>query len=146
MTHATPRPRDRILVVDDDAPTRKALGLLLSDDYEVVVTAGPREALLQLERKEFCILITDEQMPDGSGLELLAEVDRRFPLVIGILMTGRGDLPGVRAAMRNVRGATVLLKPCDGDLLLQKVQNAATMARMRRATHRLSSSRSLRPR
>lgn len=135
------RSRDRILIVDDEPLSRTALDRILSSDFEVTLVAGPREAVAQLERCDFLIVITDEEMPGGSGLKLLEEMGRRYPLVLGILVTGHIDYPSVQDAMRNIHGATVILKPFEPEALLRQVQSAATLARVRRSTQRLGTTK-----
>jgi CheY-like chemotaxis protein len=62
--------RKTVLIVEDDGETRNLLRRHLKDDYDVVETGDPTEALrLVLERKPNCILL-DLNMPRLSGIEL----------------------------------------------------------------------------
>jgi len=146
MSIAASPMRDWVLVVDDDAGARMTMEAILADDFGVALASGPPDALVQLAHKEFIVVVTDEEMPDGSGLALLADMQRRFPLVVGLLVTGHSEYTTVQAAMRNLHGANVVIKPYDPDMLLRQVRNAATMARMRRATSRLAAKTGARPR
>ena len=82
-----------VLAVDDDAFVRKALHRwLLSRGYTVFVAASGAEALELLEQHPAIqLLISDNDMPGMTGLELLKEVRRRFPKVFRIMLTGAGD-------------------------------------------------------
>ncbi|MEJ2083499.1 MAG: response regulator, partial [Acidobacteriota bacterium] len=75
----------RILVVDDEAHMRKILATILSQlSHEVVEAEGVKSARLKLETSRFDLLITDQRMPDGEGLDLLAftrELDPTLPIV-----------------------------------------------------------------
>jgi DNA-binding response OmpR family regulator len=69
----------KVLVVDDDKESRELLSeVLTTNGYAVglVESAGAAQALLD-EDDEYCIVIADLRMPDGSGLELLRELRRR---------------------------------------------------------------------
>lgn len=95
-----------VLLVEDDAPTRWRLQDALGTSGEFVVTAAATlaEARLSLGRDRPQVLLTDLQLPDGHGLELIRETRQRYPdteiMVISIL----GDEDSVIAAIR--QGAT----------------------------------------
>ncbi|MGA7615990.1 MAG: sigma-54 dependent transcriptional regulator [Thermoanaerobaculia bacterium] len=74
-----------ILVVDDEANLRKILrSLLRSDGHEVAEATGLRDARAALSGNIFDLVLTDQKMQDGEGLELLAfcrDVDPTLPVV-----------------------------------------------------------------
>ncbi len=84
------RRRKTVLIVEDDEETRNLLRRHLKDDYDIVETGDPTEALrLVLERKPNCILL-DLNMPRFSGIELgkvLSEMSATQLIPI-IVMTG----------------------------------------------------------
>lgn len=79
----------RILVVDDD-PELCAVGkmLLESRGYEVITAGDGFEALLALKQSLPDIIISDLNMPNMSGFELLSVVRRRFPTIPVIVISG----------------------------------------------------------
>jgi CheY-like chemotaxis protein len=78
-----------ILIVDDDAAVRNSLGFLLkASGYEVTMAANGFEALLCLKNRLPAILLSDLNMPEMSGFELLSVVRRRFPQVAVVAMSG----------------------------------------------------------
>jgi CheY-like chemotaxis protein len=78
-----------ILVVDDDAAIRDSLALVLkSGGYDATTAVNGFDALLQLKRRVPCIVLSDLNMPEMSGFELLSIVRRRFPQVSVIAMSG----------------------------------------------------------
>ncbi len=95
-----------VLLVEDDAPTRWRLQDALGAGQEFVVTAAATlaEARASLVESAPRVLLTDLQLPDGHGLELIRETRQRHPdteiMVISIL----GDEESVIAAIR--QGAT----------------------------------------
>jgi CheY-like chemotaxis protein len=81
--------KHHILVVDDDAAVRDSLGLVLqSSGYDVSIAMNGFDALLQLKRSLPTILVSDLNMPQMSGFELLSVVRRRFPEISVIAMSG----------------------------------------------------------
>ena len=62
--------RGDILVVDDERSMREFLGIFLKRaGYSVEVAANATEARKAIAAKEFDLVLTDLQMPDGTGLE-----------------------------------------------------------------------------
>ena len=92
-----------ILVVDDDYAVRTSLEMLLTaSGYSVRTAEHGLDALFQLRRKQAAIIISDLNMPQMSGFELLSVVRRRFPQISVIAMSGAyesaDDLPSGVAA------------------------------------------------
>ncbi len=78
-----------ILLVDDDKAVRDSLVMLLqSSGFDVSSAVHGFDALLQIKRKVPAILISDLNMPQMSGFELLSVVRRRFPQISVIAMSG----------------------------------------------------------
>jgi len=67
-----------ILVVDDEKPAVEMIRESLQEKYEVITAQNGKDALKILKTEEIHLILTDEQMPGMSGLELLAEVKRLF--------------------------------------------------------------------
>jgi CheY-like chemotaxis protein len=79
----------QILLVDDDAPVRNVLAILLRRaGFQVCTAVHGFDALLQLKTKIPGILISDLEMPQMSGFELLSVVRRRFPQIAVVAMSG----------------------------------------------------------
>jgi CheY-like chemotaxis protein len=115
-----PSGKTAILVVEDDAPYREALGRFLTrEGYEVSLTADFRDALEILESdRPIDLLLADIVMPDrvnGIALSRMARLRRRDIKVI--YMTGY-DIPGIdREAL-----GPILRKPVDDSQLLEEIK------------------------
>ncbi len=85
---ATPSKR-QILVVEDEPSVRETLVmLLLSAGYDVAAADDGFGALLQLRKMLHDVIVTDLNMPQMSGYELLSVVRRRFPQIMSVAMSG----------------------------------------------------------
>ncbi len=113
-----------ILIVDDERGQRDILKLILNrEGYEIVDVPGVREALEQLERREFDLILTDLKMQGQSGLDLLDKVLADDPQQCVILMTAHGSVDSAVEAMR--KGAfDYLEKPLERDNLVLTLQRA----------------------
>ena len=107
-----------VLVVDDDTDLLQLLTLRLQRAGFAVQTAtGGAEALKRLADRQPQAVITDLRMDGINGLELLTEIESRYPVLPVVLMTAHGTIPDAVKATR--RGAYAFLtKPIDdGDRL-----------------------------
>ena len=96
--------RGRILIVDDERSMQEFLEIFLRSERYETVTAGDLEsARAHLENDDFDLVITDIQMPGGSGLDLLREVQSRSSgetETIVIVMTAFASTETAIAAMK----------------------------------------------
>lgn len=114
----------RILVVDDDAPVRRALGRLFkSAGYEVQVFASAEEYLAHAPTERPACLVLDMRMPGMGGLTLqraIAGTARGLPIVF---VTGHAD-EDARTQALAAGAIAVLQKPLDEEVLLAAVNTA----------------------
>src|SRR5262245_29566653 len=101
-----------VLVVDDSAVDRTLAGKLLekrpglteverATGLSAVFAANGREALAQMERATPDLVLTDLQMPEMDGLQLVEAIKARFPHVPVILMTAHGNEDTAVHALRH---------------------------------------------
>ncbi len=113
-----------ILIVDDEKGQRDILNLILKKEgYLVMDVPGVREALAQLEKNEFDLIMTDLKMQGQSGLDLLEKVLADDPQQCIIMMTAHGSVDSAVEAMR--KGAfDYLEKPLERDNLVLTLRRA----------------------
>jgi two-component system response regulator HydG len=91
----------RILLVDDDAYTRTLFeGLFRGKGVELHHAASLEAARRRFREADYNLILMDQRLPDGSGLDLLREMRRERPRQVAILITGFAD---IRDAVRAVR-------------------------------------------
>src|SRR5256886_3710402 len=103
--------KEQILVVDDEEDLRKAIvDVLTLDGYEVDQAGSAEEAAEKLSQTAYDVLITDHNLPQKTGVELLEESLVRYPEIIGIVITGYGTVETAVTAIK--KGAyNYLTKP-----------------------------------
>ncbi len=133
--------RARILVVDEQRIVLASLRELLTDaGHEVAVAASAGEALFELERATFDLLVTDVAVRDASGVELLRVVRDRWPDLPVVAMSGYGTIESAVEAMK-VGAFEFLAKPVRGDEIRQAARRALEqqgVVRAQRALRRAS--------
>lgn len=119
-----------VMVVDDESSIRSAVEQWLSlSGFEVQLFSRADECLAQLPAHFPGVILSDVRMPGMTGLELLAEVQRRDADLPVILLTGHGDVPMAVEAMRD--GAYDFLeKPFSPETLLGSLRRALEKRRL----------------
>lgn len=120
----------KVLLVDDEIPFVETMTKRLTKrDLDVSSAHSGMEALKTLQANPgFDIVILDVKMPQMDGIETLQEIKKRFPLLEVIMLTGHATVETAIEGMR-LGAYDYLMKPCDMDLLMGKVQDAMAKKR-----------------
>ena len=116
--------KENILIVDDDIDILELLQRhLQSMDYHTFKAVSVKEALFILKDTYIDLLITDIQMPEVDGLQLLKFTNEHYPQIPKLVITG---YPSVDGALETIKsGATdYLSKPFTKDELKQGIEKA----------------------
>ena len=113
---------EKILVVDDEDIIRESLSYILKkENYEVLEAANGKIASEMLRESSYDLVITDLEMPEMKGIELLDEIRKMNMQTNTIVITAYGSMETAIAALRS--GASdYILKPVEFDELLIKVK------------------------
>jgi len=120
----------KIMLADDEKPFVDTLMKRLKKrDVEIVAAYNGQEALDRLSEDDSIeVVILDIKMPVMDGMTALKEIKTRHPLVEVIMLTGHATVETGIDGMKE--GAfDYLMKPCDMDQLILKVQEAAARKR-----------------
>lgn len=121
---------ERILVVDDDPAIRFVLLEILGEHgYTAFGAPGAREAHRLLDAEEFALVLSDVNMPDGSGMELVRHAIEHHPGVAAVMVTGVDD-PAIAQAALELGAYGYLLKPFGGLEVAIQVSNALRRRRL----------------
>jgi HD-like signal output (HDOD) protein/CheY-like chemotaxis protein len=119
----------RILFVDDELKVLEGLERMLRtqrNKWEMVFASSGAQALQLLEGSSFDVIVTDMRMPEMDGARLLQEVQKRFPGVVRLVLSGYFEM---EMAMRAVPVAhQFLAKPCDATKLRLAIEHACEFA------------------
>ena len=113
----------RVLIVDDEALVREMFALWLGEAYECHTAASADEALAYLSTQPCALVISDMMMPGRNGVELLREINARYPETAVIMVSGVDRPQRVRDALR-LGAFDYLIKPCELDGLTISVERA----------------------
>lgn len=113
-----------LLVVDDEPDVCDSIHDLLRRDYNVLKANSAEEGSRLLLENEVHIVLTDQRMPQISGVELLTKVRAKHPRAIRMLFTGYADVEAVIAAINQGHVFQFLRKPWQPEDLLAAVKEA----------------------
>ena len=116
--------KPRILVVDDEESIREFLDIMLrKEGYDVTCVEDGQKAIDILAKKSFDMVISDLQMPNVTGMELLAHVKQNYPDLMFMMITAFGTTETAVEAMK--QGAyDYVTKPFKLDEVRINISNA----------------------
>ncbi len=112
---------DRILVVDDEEIIRESLSFILKKEgYDVTEASNGQEAYEKILADPFDIVVSDIEMPEMKGIELLENITHVSPETLVVIITAHASIETAIEALR--KGASdYILKPIEFDELLVKI-------------------------
>ncbi len=129
-----------VLIVDDDQIVGKALGHLIKQvgAQSVYVSSG-RRALEKITTADtpFSLIISDQQMPEMKGSELLEKAKEITPDTIRFLITGYADVDAVTEALNKGAIHRYISKPWNTEALIEAVRNGLEQYAVIVENHRL---------
>jgi signal transduction histidine kinase len=129
-----------VLLVDDEFEVLTVLEALLEDDWEVMTAPGGAEALEILNaRGDIDLVITDQRMPEMTGVELLSIISEQLPDVYRIVLTAYSDVEPIVAAINEGSVDQFVLKPWDPLSLRAQVEEGLAVCTRRQTMRAVAS-------
>ncbi|MBW2591327.1 MAG: response regulator [Deltaproteobacteria bacterium] len=119
-----------VLLVDDEVPFVETMTKRLTKrDLDVSSAFNGQESLDILEKsRSIEVVILDVKMPGMDGLETLKKIRKKYPLVEVVMLTGHATVESAIDGMK-LGAFDYLMKPCEMDILISKVGEAAKKKR-----------------
>ena len=131
-------PLPSVLVVDDEVRSQEALRRTLEEDFEVFTASGAAEARAVMEREAVQVVLTDQRMPEVSGVDFLRQVREQWPDTVRIIISGYTDSEDIIAGINEAGIYQYLLKPWHPEQLLLTLKRAAELHRLQRENCQLA--------
>jgi response regulator RpfG family c-di-GMP phosphodiesterase len=114
-----------VVIVDDEQPVLNALGRLLRDEnYTLSTTPRPTDVIDVVKRAPVSLIISDYEMPEMTGIELLTLVKKISPETIRIILTGKADMQATIRAINEGEVFRFITKPWDDEELKITIRHA----------------------
>ncbi|GBC83240.1 Transcriptional regulatory protein ZraR [bacterium HR10] len=119
-----------VLIVEDDVQLAEVLARFLrKQGFEVETAADARTALEAMLERVFDIVLSDLRLPDRSGIELLQEIKRAFPVTIVLMMTAFSSIDSAVEAVR-MGADDYLSKPLQLEDVRMRIERALERRRL----------------
>lgn len=118
----------RILFVDDEERILNALRSLFRHDYRVLTATNGPEALELVQKFKPHVVVSDQRMPDMTGVDLLREVRHVLSRSVRILLTGYSDLAAIVGSINDGEVFRFVSKPWDDAEIRKTIGEAAAIA------------------
>jgi two-component system sensor histidine kinase/response regulator len=125
------------MIVDDEPANLRLLERLFRQDYKVITVESGEEALGLLAQHDAALLITDQRMPNMSGLELLKQTAELRPQMVRMILTGYTDVGTLVETIDSGLVYRYLTKPWSNEELPLTVARALEHYESVRARHDL---------
>lgn len=128
-----------VLFVDDEVNILKAIQRLLRNEQMEVLTASrPQEALELLDRADAQLVVSDQRMPEMSGVDLLSSVRERHPDMVRMMLTGYTEMNIAVEAINKGEIYRLITKPWNDDELKATLRQAFDHFDLKREIKRLN--------
>ena len=121
----TARAKHCVLIVDDEPNVCDSVHDLLRREFRVLKAHSAEAGYELMQQEEVHIVMSDQRMPQISGIQLLTKLKARHPHAIRMLFTGFADLESIIAAINQGHVFQFLKKPWQPEELLAAVREAA---------------------
>ncbi len=116
----------KILIIEDEAPIRRVLNKILSEENDMYSVQEAEDGLQGIElvkNEDFDLILCDIKMPKMDGVEVLEAIKKIKPEIPMVMISGHGDLETAIQTMR-LGAFDYISKPPDLNRLLNTVRNA----------------------
>jgi len=130
----------KVLYVDDEENNLQAFKASFRRDYEIFTANSPSEGRNVLENNDIEVIITDQRMPEMTGVEFLASIINDFPHPIRILLTGYTDMEALVEAINRGEIYRYINKPWNEEELKVFIKQAHEIYSLRKENEELTKS------
>ena len=131
------RSRPIILYVDDEVQNLRSFKASFRRDYDIHLAQNGPEALAILEQTPIDLILSDQRMPNMTGVQLFEQIIEKFPDPIRMVVTGYSDMQAVIEAINKGKVFHYISKPWNSDELQLIMDKALESLQMKREIQQL---------
>ncbi|GGZ27410.1 hypothetical protein GCM10007049_20310 [Echinicola pacifica] len=128
----------RILYVDDEENNLQAFKATFRRDFKIHLAVSADKGREILEQNKIDIIVTDQRMPEETGVEFLESIIYKHPEPIRILLTGYTDIQAVIDAINKGQVYHYLTKPWEEEYIKTVIKNAFEVYSLRKENKKLT--------
>jgi signal transduction histidine kinase len=120
-----------ILYVDDEEKNLDSFRVIFRREYNIKVANSADEGLQFMESNDVSLVITDQRMPNMTGVEFLERISGMYPDVVRVILTGYSDEEAIISAINKGKVFRYITKPWKKEELQQTIDYALDAYRLR---------------
>ncbi|MEM7137010.1 MAG: hybrid sensor histidine kinase/response regulator [Myxococcota bacterium] len=113
-----------VLFVDDEEPNLVVFEAVCGDEFPVLTASSGADGLALMKEHEIGVVLTDQRMPEMTGIELLEKVEHEYPETIRLLITAYSDLQAAEDAINRGHVRRYMRKPWEPEVLRAELRDA----------------------
>jgi serine/threonine-protein kinase len=117
-----------VLFVDDEERVLNALAGLFADTYDVQTATSGAAALEKMKARRFLVVVSDQRMPEMTGVEFLRQAKAQAPATVRLLLTGYSDLAAIVGSVNDSEVFRFVSKPWQQEDLQATLAEAVDVA------------------
>ena len=126
-----------VLYVDDEASNLTAFSAAFRRYYKIYTAGSAREGIEILRKNPVDLIITDQRMPEMTGVQFLEALMPDFPDPVRMILTGFSDIEAIIKAINNGAVLRYIVKPWDVDELKQIIDIGIKIHNLEKNNHLL---------
>ena len=131
----------KVLYVDDENNSLVSFKATFRKHFEVITCISPFEALKVLRKEnEISVILTDQRMPETTGVEFMKDLKESFPEPLRILITAYADIEVLEMAINEGWAYKYVCKPWNKEIIEKHILEANRIWSLRRQTLSLAKS------
>lgn len=127
-----------ILYIDDESNNLVSFKATFRRDFKVYTAESAKEGKKILEEKPIQVIISDQRMPEITGVDFFESIIDEYPEQIRILLTGYTDIQAVIDAINKGQVYRYITKPWNEHELKMTIENAFEIYRLRKENKQLT--------
>lgn len=129
--------KPKVLFIDDESNNLVSFKANFRTKFDITLASGTLEAMDILEHDSFHIIVCDQKMPDGSGIDFLTSINKTYPKTFKAILTAYKDFNTVKNALNSGVIFRYIIKPWDADEIIQTVNLAYEIFMLREEREKL---------
>jgi two-component system, sensor histidine kinase and response regulator len=126
-----------ILYIDDEEKNLTSFKAVFRKEYQIYVAKSAQEGIEIMEKNPIHLVITDQRMPNMTGVEFLEHIVDKYPEVTRIILTGYSDVEAIIQAINKGRVFRYVTKPWRREELKETIDNALEYHYLKAENHYL---------
>ncbi len=126
-----------VLYVDDEQQNLVSFRATFRRDYSILTANGAKEGIEIMHSRDVHLIISDQRMPEMTGVQFLEKILPEYPDSIRMILTGFSDVTAIIDAINNGRVFRYITKPWDETELRMTIENARQLYMLQRANRDL---------